>query len=272
MTTLIAIDGPSLNLALKRKTTGSERFRISYESLGQYLRDQVADHTVLRYYTDQQGTNRYIGTVLQFKNGFGKIEGYKQDRDRERTFSLHHSNIMNKGFLTKRGVEVPQGNTADFAHLVTNQVVSFDIEKTDEGFKAINVLIEPNSSFRSRIKSEKFLKMLEESGFEVIRNRISNNPKSKSKSLDMKVCIDSVRELDEEDTFLILTQDSEYITLLKDLTKHGVRIIIACFLTKATEEMRKLSNSVINLDEIIENISLEDSNSSTELQSESAFV
>lgn len=263
-TTLVAIDGHSLNFNLRKKAHtlqskgkdlpenfGRPRLRLDYIKLAELLARDDPD-ALINYYTDQKEpspTDLEMGKVVSFRpedrRGFiaGAAGGHFE-------FSLNDV-IM----LKARGER----------QKLYKQIVSFEIDDLDENH-AVNVKVVSGNSIDRyyRLRREFYFAMLEDSGYRIARCRSSRNPhhKGKAKSVDCRIYYDAMDQLSsDEDRLVLLSDDPNFGFLINGLANYGISITLATFDTDASEELRKIVEAVggdiILLDDHLLDIQLE---------------
>ncbi len=254
MTVLVAVDGHSLNLGLQKvaqnRKDGNSRFRIDHELLAEFLLEQagvdletkVADWP-LRFYTDNQKVtdedSRIMGKVVKYfgAKGYGFIAATDGN-----SYFFHNNEVLNKRALCDANEDrYPHPTSRDFQSRILNKVVTFDPAQNDDGrSKAEEVRLEFGSRALDRfyrLRREPFLEMLEDSGYQVVRCRPSKTS-GKAKSIDCKIYLDALCDLEEEDRLVLLSDDPVFCELVIKLASFKIKVILATFDTAHSEELR----------------------------------
>lgn len=271
MATLIAIDSHSLNFGLQKiaRIQNNEkqgRVRIDYCSLAELLAESESLNKVsLRFYTDDSPSNnegRPMGKIFKFfpNKGYGFVMGTDGN-----SYFFHHNEIVNKRTLCNKGENrYPHPSSQEFKNYILNKVVTFNaVSMEDSKFRAEDVCLELSEKSLDRfyqLRREPFLQMLEESGYKLVRCRPSKSG-GKSKSVDCRIILDALCELDEKDKFILLSDDPIFIDLIKVLTATGTKVVIATFKVSRSDEIRevveKAGGEVVLLDDHLDSIKLE---------------
>lgn len=272
MATLIAVDAHSLNFGLQKLAqvrTGEKRnrIRIDYCQLAELLaKPESLSKVSLRFYTDDPimtAEGRPMGKIFKFfsNKGYGFINGTDGN-----SYFFHHNEIVNKRAVCERNENrYPHPSSLEFRNNLLNKIVSFNAVCTEDNkFRAEEVRLELTEKLLDRfyqLRREPFLQMLEESGYKLVRCRPSKNG-GKSKSIDCKILLDALCELNENDKFILLSDDPIYIDLIKLLIETGTKVTLATFkVSRIADELRevveKAGGEVLLLDEILDSIKLE---------------
>ena len=292
MATLIAVDGHSLNFGLQkvaqtRNGARRARFRVDHHRLAELLAQPDSVETVsLRFYTDDQKlestTERPTGRVVKYfaNKGYGFISGTDGH-----SYFFHHNEVVNKKALCgNREDRYPHPLSQDFRDRIIGKVVTFNPLPNEDGrFKADGVTVELSEKAVDRyyqLRRMPFLQMLEDNGYKLVRCRQSHYP-GKSKSIDCRITLDALCELESGDRFVLLSDDPVFIDLAEKLLARGIKITIATFKVSRSNEISeaiaKLGGQLVFLDEHLEDIQLEypedeaGSEDTTDLDSDTGF-
>jgi len=272
MATLIAVDGHSLNYGLQkfaqsRSDERRNRFKIDHLRLAELLaHPETLDKVSLRFYTDDQKSDkddgRPMGRINKFfsNKGFGFIIGTDS-----RSYFFHHNEIVNKKVLCEdNDNRYPHPSSNDFRDRIFNKIVTFNIVKNEDGrFKAEEVRLETNNKSLDRyyqLRREPFLRMLEESDYKLVRCRASKHG-GKSKSIDCRIILDALSELEENDKFVLLSDDPIFIDLILKLKDKNIKVTVATFKISRSDEIcdavEKVGGQILFLDDHLDDIQLE---------------
>lgn len=277
--TLIAVDGDYLNRALRKKAqrlqnTGKElpencgrpRLRVDFAKLAKLLSEtstSSASHEILlNYYTDSLPPNeadQSMGRVSQYwpNRGWGFIAAPDG-----KSYFFHNQDVVNKRDLRLSSEDrFPHPSHPEFAKRIRSQVVSFTPTDNEGKLKAENVRLEQGAAVDKyfRLRREPFLSMLGESGYNIVRCKPSQPiTKAKDKSVDCRIVLDAVRELqDSQDRFVLVSDDLVFTELLRSLHEDEIPITLVAFQSRAADELGKLADRVVILDDRLDEIQLE---------------
>lgn len=270
MTSLIAIDGHSLNLGLQKiakARKSNDRFRIDYELLAHFLLESVTyPDATLNFYTDNQKLDnitpeRSLGRITKYfsDKGYGFISTTDGG-----SYFFHNNDITNKRVLCNTDESrYPHPTSDEFRKRVLNKIVSYTPTLGEDGrTKAEDIKLEFSSKTIDRfysLRREPFLEMLSESGFNVIRCRPSQVP-GKSKGIDIKITIDAMAGLSNEDNLILLTDDPIYCDLIYALEDYDISTTLITFKTSRSQELIEAaskSGMVLFLEDNLENLELQ---------------
>jgi len=264
-TTLIAVDGHSFNGGLHKKAASLAakgknlptfysklRLRVDYKKLREVLGaddeklNGADSNLALVYYTGQpeKKSDRMMGRVYKWmrSGGYGFIR------------EINGGNY----FVHARSVERDGRNRDGYVTLEPGQIVSFDGRTDDDGREvASSVRVETSPGGRDAyfgMRQDSFLKMLEESGYEVVRCRSAKSG-FKSKHVDVRVVRDAMGELTRDtDQLILVSDDPVYLDLIQTLKADGVRVTVVAFRSNHAEELMREATDSIVLDDILRDI------------------
>lgn len=287
MVRLVAIDGHSLNLGLQKTAQQSnicdrkKRFRIDHHQLAKFLiKNESNEDISLRYYTDEVQLDlndfRAMGKITKYfaNKGYGFITGTDG-----KSYFFHQNEIINKKVLSNNndysnahGVRYPHPSSLEFRDKLLNKIVSFapvvnmdnHTNNDEERLKAEELRLELNGKALDKyyqLRREPFLQMLEESGYQIIRCR-SFRHSGKSKSVDCRIYLDALCELEsDEDSFTLLSDDPIFIDLVIRLLNDNIKVTVATFKISRSSEIcqatLKAGGKVVFLDDQIQDMQLE---------------
>jgi uncharacterized LabA/DUF88 family protein len=235
MTVLIAVDGHSLNLGLQK--VAQTRNKNSRESKNKSV----------RFYTDSAKVDeesRLMGRVVKYfgPKGYGFISATDGN-----SYFFHNNEITNKHALCNANEDrYPHPTSREFQNRILKKVVTLDPAVNEDGrSKAEEVRLEFGAQSLDRfyrLRREPFLEMLADSGYEIVRCRPSYNT-GKAKSIDCRIYLDALSELDEDDTLIILTDDPIFCDLVDKLRSFDVHVTVVTFDTPSSEELRNTTKN-----------------------------
>jgi len=265
MTTLIAVDGHSLNAGLQRaardRNKGIQngphsRFRIDHQALGEFLADpsgwnedshKESPEVDLRFYTDSMKveTDQVMGRVTNYfgNKGYGFISATDGN-----SYFFHNNEITNKRSLClAREDRYPHPTSREFQTRIVGAVVTFEpiTNSDDNRTRAEEVRIEAGARALDqyyRLRREPFLEMLVDSGYAIVRT-MPSQVSGKSKSIDVRICLDASWELEGDDNFILLSDDPIFTELAFRLLTANINVTLVTFKTSRSEELR---NSIID--------------------------
>jgi uncharacterized LabA/DUF88 family protein len=275
MATLIAIDGDYLNRALRKKAqnlssddfenTGKPRIRIDFAKFADLLADPLDrfhEDLILNYYTSQRKVDAddevTMGRVNKYwhDRGYGFIGGADG-----KSYFFHNKDVINKRDLrVRREDRYPHPTTPAFSKRIIRKVVSFKAIENEEKLKAIDVRVEKGGAVDRyyRLRREPFLQMLADTGYNIVRCHGSTYQKGKDKNVDCRIYFDAMRELqDGEDRLVLVSDDPVFTDLVSGLQEDEVITTVAVFEGKSSEALRKLTDSVLILDDYLSEIEFE---------------
>jgi len=285
MATLIAVDGYSLNYGLQKvaQTMRSEerrpRFRIDHQRLAEVLAKPDTPNTVsLRFYTDDpiisDDKQRPMGKVVKYfgNKGYGFIVGVDGQ-----SYFFHHNEITNKRNLCAgREDRYPHPLSQDFRERILNKIVSFNpLPNVDGRLKAEVVTVELSEKAIDKyyqLRRQPFLEMLEDSGYKLVRCRSPHYP-GKSKSIDCRITLDAICEMEKGDRLVLVSDDPVFIEMAEKLLAKGISVTIVVFKVARSSEIidviQKLGGSLLFLDDYLSEIELQfDEDEEVELEQE----
>lgn len=266
-TTLIAFDGHSFNRALRKKAAtlaakGKDlptyyrkvRLRVDYKKLREALGatddklNSDDDSVALVYYTEQaeKKSDRMMGRVYKWlkSGGYGFIR------------EVNGGNY----FVHARSVERDGRNRDGYVTLEPGQIVSFE-GRTDEGGREIasSVRVEMTAEGRDAyfsMRQDTFLTMLENTGYEIVRCRSAGDGRQhKSRFVDVRIVMDALNELtNEEDHLVLVSDDPVYKDLVETLKADGVKVTVAAFQSRRAEELMAAASDSVIFDDILKDI------------------
>jgi uncharacterized LabA/DUF88 family protein len=279
MATLIAVDGHSLNLGLQRVAQdrnrnhgqSHSRFRIDHGELAEFLTRLSTTHLEneedlsLNFYTDNEksdGTSKVMGRVVKYfsTKGYGFISATDSN-----SYFFHNNDVINKRALCEgREDRYPHPTSHEFQKRIVGKVVTFEpATSEDDKTRAEEVRIELGTRSLDqfyRLRREPFLEMLADHGYQIIRCKPSYHS-GKAKSIDVKICIDASWDLEEDDTFILLSDDPIFSELVTRLLDADINVILATFETSNSEKLRNIisekGGKVVLLDEHLDELELE---------------
>lgn len=285
MTTLIAVDGDYLNRALHSKARllnkkgedlpknmGKPRLRIDFESLASLLAKPLgvdSSDLLLNYYADALipgEAGRKVGRINKYwhDRGWGFIAAPPQPDsglDAESYF-FHHQDIANKSSLRNSDEKkYPQPSTPEFTSRIRGKIVSYKVIYNDGREKASDVRLEQGAAVERyyQLRKESFLRMLEESGYELVRCSVPDgHTQGKSKTIDCMIYYDALRELqDEQDRFVLVSDDPVFGTLLRGLDEDGVLTTVAGFKSSKLANLAEHAAHALVLDSHLKQLQLD---------------
>jgi len=278
MTTLIAVDGHSLNLGLqkvaqdrnKKHGQSRSRFRIDHGELADFLTRlsgpsaEGEDDYSLNFYIDSEksGSNSQVmGRVAKYFSEKGYRFLAATDGN---SYFFHHNEVVNKKLLCEgREDRYPHPTSYDFQKRIMGKVVTFNPATNEDGqTKAEEVRLEFGSRVLDqfyRLRREPFLEMLEDHGYDIIRCRPSHYS-GKAKSIDVTICLDASWDLADDDTLVLLSDDPIYSDLTARLRDSDINVTLVTFDTPGSEELRnvvlKHGGKVVLLDDYLNGLEL----------------
>lgn len=275
MTILVAVDGSSLNEGLKRNShlsNDEKRLLIDYKALREFLEGEDAEEdaakAISRYYVSnpvlsseemdilegwQKEEDRLRGTVIRFKmDGFGFIREMKTGNE----YFVHFSDI---DYCASTDVH---GN--GFKTLQVGEQVSFVLGK---GEKGTPVAKHVRSNPFYQLTRQMFFGRVKDAGFEIVATRTEAGAK-KCKSVDVQIAIDALTLLTKphEDEFVLVSDDIDYLPLVKALMEKGINVTVVAFADKRPDgrshlpkEFEKVAYDVLRLEEHLKDYILDES-------------
>jgi len=274
--TLIAIDGDYLNRALRKKAqnsshdmelSGKPRIRIDYSKFADLLSDRLTcssdcDDVILNYYTNQRkvdvNDDLIMGRINKYwhERGYGFIGGVDGE-----SYFFHNRDITNKRDLrSAREDRYPHPTTSAFTKCIIRKVVSFRPVENEEKLKAVEVKIEKGGGIDRyySLRREPFLKMLSDTGYNIIRCHSNGHQKGKDKKVDCRIYYDAMRELqDSEDHLILVSDDLVFDDLICGLQEDEVTTTIAVFEGKSSKSIRDLTDNILIIDDYLSEIEFE---------------
>jgi uncharacterized LabA/DUF88 family protein len=215
----------------------------------------VEDEDVLLYYyadalIPSAEDGRLMGRVNKYwpDRGWGFIAATDGN-----SYFFRHQDISNKKELRfAKEKRSPKPSTNEFMTRLRGKIVSF-LQVDDDGkTKAEDIHLEQGINIERyyQLRREPFLKMLEDSGYELVRCPLpKGHTQSKSKSIDCMIYYDALRELqDDQDSFVLVSDDSVFITLLRGLDEDGVKTTVAGFKNSGIVTLAQNAESMLVLD------------------------
>ena len=288
MTLLIAVEGDSLNSGLLRATKSrkreeKQRFRIDHDRLAEFLTNEVvlgdeenaqslATEKFLRYYVDQASLktdepNRKLGKVNKYfaAKGYGFIVTTDGS-----SYFFHNNEILNKKALCEgRETRFPRPTSGEFGSRILNKIVSFEVVEEDGKTRAEAIRLEFSKRVLDRyfaLRRQPFLEMLQDNGYEVIKCLSGDN----DSGVFSRICIDALCELEEGDSFILISESVIFSELLYRLDDFGINTTLLTFRGSESEALRnELEDTrVLFLDDFLDDLELcfDDEELSQEIQ------
>lgn len=259
MATLIAVDGLSLNFGLQKlaQSRGGERLKVDHLRLAELLaQPEDLSKVSLRFYVDDhtldENKHQSLGRITKYfsNKGYGFITGTDGN-----SHFFHHNQLLNKKSL----YDYRQSNS-ELGKILLDQIVTYSAISEDNRFRAENVRLHLSGKVVEhfyQLRREPFLKMLEETGYKLVRCRPS---RYSDKSVSCHIMLDAIYELDSGDHLILLSDDPIYSGLIEKLSGSGIKITVATFKISHSEEIQqsvqKIDGKILLLDEHIDEVQL----------------
>ena len=174
------------------------------------------------------------------------------------SYFFHNNEVLNKKALCEsRETRYPRPTSKEFGNRILNKIVSFEVVEEEGKTRAEAVRLEFSKRVLDRyfaLRRQPFLEMLQDNGYDVVDCRADDSVSG----VFSRICIDALCELEEGDSFILISESVIFVELLERLEDFGISTTLLTFKGNKSESLREElgDTRVLFLDDFLDDLEL----------------